>query len=230
MTPAATDHTEIESQEREHPNSEAPAAWHPDPMRRFRLRYWDGSQWTARVVNSENQVGLDQRWLSAAQSALERSDTPGNARSRGGMPAASSPLAAEVKPSARHSELLSAEPGAMTLGGGYEPRSTASGIVTSSPGPTQPRPSIRSRLTSAITQRRAGAPLLVIALLIACVWGVSEHQSGNAWEDRAALWESRAGRRAHERDAAEARIEDRETQIEGLAAHNAALGDGRAGL
>jgi hypothetical protein len=29
----------------------APAAWHPDPYRRFEQRYWDGSAWTEHVVS-----------------------------------------------------------------------------------------------------------------------------------------------------------------------------------
>ena len=37
-----------------------PANWYPDPMRRFELRYWDGTKWTAHVsrggVVSENPI------------------------------------------------------------------------------------------------------------------------------------------------------------------------------
>lgn len=28
-----------------------PAAWHPDPARRYQSRYWDGSRWTEHVAN-----------------------------------------------------------------------------------------------------------------------------------------------------------------------------------
>jgi hypothetical protein len=31
-----------------------PAAWFPDPSARYRLRYWDGQQWTAWVVDAGN--------------------------------------------------------------------------------------------------------------------------------------------------------------------------------
>ncbi|CAB4857827.1 unannotated protein [freshwater metagenome] len=38
--------------------STSPANWHPDPMNRHQLRYWDGSQWTEHV--SDNGVtGVD---------------------------------------------------------------------------------------------------------------------------------------------------------------------------
>jgi Protein of unknown function (DUF2510) len=32
-----------------------PAAWHPDPHRRFQLRYWDGSKWTDDVSDDGKQ-------------------------------------------------------------------------------------------------------------------------------------------------------------------------------
>ena len=42
-------------------SASSPPAWHPDPIGRFRLRYWDGSAWTASVVHGE-QVGIDRGW------------------------------------------------------------------------------------------------------------------------------------------------------------------------
>jgi hypothetical protein len=36
----------------------APAAWHPDPMRRYEFRWWDGSSWTHRV-SSQGRVMAD---------------------------------------------------------------------------------------------------------------------------------------------------------------------------
>ena len=33
----------------------APAAWYPDPSKRFELRYWDGSEWTEHVARSGQQ-------------------------------------------------------------------------------------------------------------------------------------------------------------------------------
>ena len=30
----------------------APAAWYPDPSKRFELRYWDGAEWTEHVARS----------------------------------------------------------------------------------------------------------------------------------------------------------------------------------
>ncbi|MDO8361455.1 MAG: DUF2510 domain-containing protein, partial [Actinomycetota bacterium] len=29
-----------------------PPAWHPDPLRRYQHRYWDGRRWTAQVSNN----------------------------------------------------------------------------------------------------------------------------------------------------------------------------------
>ena len=34
------------------------AGWHPDPFRRFELRYWDGAQWTEHV-STKGQTGRD---------------------------------------------------------------------------------------------------------------------------------------------------------------------------
>ncbi len=36
-------------------NSAAPPAWYPDPSKRFELRYWDGSEWTAHVARGGQQ-------------------------------------------------------------------------------------------------------------------------------------------------------------------------------
>ena len=36
------------------PMSDNPASWHPDPMGRHQLRYWDGKAWTDHV--SDNGV------------------------------------------------------------------------------------------------------------------------------------------------------------------------------
>lgn len=36
-------------------NSAAPAAWYPDPSKRFDLRYWDGSEWTEHVARGGQQ-------------------------------------------------------------------------------------------------------------------------------------------------------------------------------
>ena len=33
----------------------APAAWYPDPSKRFELRYWDGAEWTEHVARSGQQ-------------------------------------------------------------------------------------------------------------------------------------------------------------------------------
>jgi hypothetical protein len=35
--------------------SAAPAAWYPDPSKRFELRYWDGSEWTEHVARGGQQ-------------------------------------------------------------------------------------------------------------------------------------------------------------------------------
>lgn len=34
----------------------APAAWHPDPMRRYEFRWWDGSSWTHRVSTQGREM------------------------------------------------------------------------------------------------------------------------------------------------------------------------------
>ena len=36
-----------------------PAGWHPDPTRRFELRYWDGAQWSEHVATSGGWRGTD---------------------------------------------------------------------------------------------------------------------------------------------------------------------------
>lgn len=36
-----------------------PAGWHPDPTRRFELRYWDGVQWSEHVATNAGWRGTD---------------------------------------------------------------------------------------------------------------------------------------------------------------------------
>jgi len=36
-------------------SSAAPAAWYPDPSKRFELRYWDGAEWTEHVARGSQQ-------------------------------------------------------------------------------------------------------------------------------------------------------------------------------
>ena len=52
--------------------TDSPAAWHPDPMGRHQLRYWDGKAWTDHV--SDNGVQgtdpLQPRGLDKVDSAL----------------------------------------------------------------------------------------------------------------------------------------------------------------
>jgi len=36
-------------------SSAAPAAWYPDPSKRFELRYWDGAEWTEHVARGGQQ-------------------------------------------------------------------------------------------------------------------------------------------------------------------------------
>ncbi len=40
------------------PAGQFPAAWHPDPMRRYEFRYWDGTRWTEHV-STGGRVGSD---------------------------------------------------------------------------------------------------------------------------------------------------------------------------
>ncbi|MBL8778789.1 MAG: DUF2510 domain-containing protein [Acidimicrobiales bacterium] len=65
----------------------SPPAWHPDPVGRFPLRYWDGAQWTANVVNAERQVGIDRGWAEAMAAAGARS-APSSSAPVGQGPAA----------------------------------------------------------------------------------------------------------------------------------------------
>ena len=46
-----------------------PAAWHPDPMGRHQLRYWDGNAWTDHVSNDGVQT------TDALKSRLDRVDS-----------------------------------------------------------------------------------------------------------------------------------------------------------
>jgi hypothetical protein len=47
--PPATSPYSAASRKRGHPTNRTSAGWHPDPWRRFELRYFDGQQWTAHV-------------------------------------------------------------------------------------------------------------------------------------------------------------------------------------
>ncbi|MFP4312325.1 MAG: DUF2510 domain-containing protein [Nitriliruptoraceae bacterium] len=44
-----------------------PAAWHPDPLRRYEYRYWDGQRWTEHVAN-QGVAGVDPTGLEPATS------------------------------------------------------------------------------------------------------------------------------------------------------------------
>jgi hypothetical protein len=35
-----------------------PAGWHPDPSKRYEMRYWDGEKWT-EYVSSQGQTYTD---------------------------------------------------------------------------------------------------------------------------------------------------------------------------
>ena len=52
--------------------SDTPAAWHPDPMGRHQLRYWDGKIWTEHVSNNGVQATdpLKPKGLDKIDSAL----------------------------------------------------------------------------------------------------------------------------------------------------------------
>ncbi|MEO5724689.1 MAG: phospholipid scramblase-related protein [Ilumatobacteraceae bacterium] len=54
----------------------SPAAWHPDPVGRHELRYWDGSEWTAHVSNNGIQGSdpLQARGLDRVDAALTIGD------------------------------------------------------------------------------------------------------------------------------------------------------------
>ena len=238
MTSNTIDQAEIESQSRARsgPAGEAAPAWHPDPLRRFRMRYWDGSHWTARVVNAENQVGFDRGWPAATPPSVRRATNPQQPRPET-VPAAVVPVALT---SAVSSPSPTATVGAEVGNGLHRPAPQTARAVDTAPEEIQ-RAVVRSGVVASINKRKVATALVVLALLVSCVWGVLQYRSGNAWEDRAGLWESRAVQRADERDEAEAsadrkdgrieilqnRVEDRETRIEGLAADNAALGDER---
>jgi hypothetical protein len=40
------------------PASSVPAGWHPDPSKRYEMRYWDGEKWT-EYVSSQGQTYTD---------------------------------------------------------------------------------------------------------------------------------------------------------------------------
>lgn len=40
------------------PVSSVPAGWHPDPSKRYEMRYWDGEKWT-EYVSSQGQTYTD---------------------------------------------------------------------------------------------------------------------------------------------------------------------------
>jgi hypothetical protein len=74
----------------------SPAAWHPDPLHRHELRYWDGARWTEHV-SDRGQTSVDppvaQPSAEAAQPAAEAAQ-PAAAAAQ----AATTPAAAEVAP------------------------------------------------------------------------------------------------------------------------------------
>lgn len=54
-----------------------PAAWHPDPYRRFEQRYWDGSAWTEHVV-SGGRRSIDPPSASSHASSTQTTTAPGS--------------------------------------------------------------------------------------------------------------------------------------------------------
>ena len=50
VTPVATAATSSTAS-----STAAPAAWYPDPSKRFELRYWDGTEWTEHVARGGQQ-------------------------------------------------------------------------------------------------------------------------------------------------------------------------------
>ena len=50
VTPVATTATSSTAS-----STAAPAAWYPDPSKRFELRYWDGAEWTEHVARGGQQ-------------------------------------------------------------------------------------------------------------------------------------------------------------------------------
>ncbi len=57
--------------------SSAPANWHPDPMGRHQLRYWDGTNWTEHVSDNGIQ-GTDPVQASSRLDAIDTALTVGN--------------------------------------------------------------------------------------------------------------------------------------------------------
>jgi len=58
------------------PMSENPASWHPDPMGRHQLRYWDGLAWTDHV--SDNGVQTTDRLQPRGLDRIDAALTVGN--------------------------------------------------------------------------------------------------------------------------------------------------------
>lgn len=75
--------------------SASPPAWHPDPIGRFRLRYWDGSSWTARVVHGE-QVGVDRGWPDPVTAPATATATIAQPAAAASLPAALSATTAPL--------------------------------------------------------------------------------------------------------------------------------------
>ena len=50
----------------------SPAAWHPDPYRRFEQRYWDGTTWTEHVISG------DRRSVDPPGGQIPNHQAPGN--------------------------------------------------------------------------------------------------------------------------------------------------------
>lgn len=49
-TPMSTNGEQASESESQLPTTTAPAAWHPDPWRVARLRWWDGTEWTGHTA------------------------------------------------------------------------------------------------------------------------------------------------------------------------------------
>jgi hypothetical protein len=72
-----------------------PPGWHPDPTRRFELRYWDGTRWSDHVATSGGWRGTDPVGSGAPPAAAPG---PGYGARDGGQPYGASPYA---QPAAR---------------------------------------------------------------------------------------------------------------------------------
>ncbi len=113
----------------EHVVAQAPQGWHPDPLGRFELRWWDGSTWTDHVAQG-GQTSQDP--LEAALQEVQKAAS-GGASDGAVVTATDSDASASSSASASEVESVSTD--------GAEGPAALETVLTDQPGDGDPAPS-----------------------------------------------------------------------------------------